>query len=226
MIEDIHQLSYIKGNLLDEYLACGWYRMGRFIFTTSWLAPYNDGQYFPVFWLRYVVNSVRLSDTGMAIKERCSRFNVAYRPFELTEEITSLHRLYTSSLRFETSKDLVSLLNDTNNDVFDTYIIEVRDNGRLIAAGIFDLGEDAIAGIINIYHPDYKKYSLGKYLMLLKYQFCTDSGLSYYYPGYYSPTYPAFDYKLFLDKRATEVYVPLFNDWYPYFDFSRMMLEQ
>ncbi|MEJ7659632.1 MAG: hypothetical protein WKG07_08390 [Hymenobacter sp.] len=44
--------------------------------------------------------------------------------------------------------------------------MEVRAEGHLIAAGIFDQGTRSLAGIVNFYDPDYRKYSLGKYLML------------------------------------------------------------
>lgn len=225
MIEDIHHLSFIKGSLLDEYLANGWYRMGRYIFTTSWLSPQDDDKTYPVYWLRYCVPSVELSASNQSIAYKCASFHVNYKPFQLTQELIELHQKYTASLKFETSKDLRTLLNDVNNEVYDSYIIEVRDGGKLIAAGIFDLGAETIAGIINIYDPQYRKYSLGKYLMLLKYQFCSEAGLPYYYPGYFSPEYPMFDYKLFLDKQATEVFIPFFNDWYPYSNFTSMMGE-
>ena len=78
------------------------------------------------------------------------------------------------------------LLQEQTNNVYDTAMIEVRDQGKLIAAGIFDKGRQSIAGILNFYHPGYNKYSLGKYLMLLKIDYAIAHSKQWYYPGYTS----------------------------------------
>jgi arginine-tRNA-protein transferase len=109
---------------------------------------------------------------------------------------------------------------DTSNILFDSKLIEVRDGGKLIAAGIFDQGSATIAGIKNIYHPEYKKYSLGKYMILLKYQYCLQQGIKWYYPGYFAPENPKFNYKIDFDKNATEVCLPPEKkQWIPLNDF-------
>ena len=221
MFDDIHILPAIKGRILDYYLAFGWYRWGRYIFTVHTLAPHGPDKVYPVFWLRYQVGNVRLSSSARKIIAACSRFSVEVKPFRMTDELTDLHSRYVGSLKFETHTELRALLNDTTNEVYDTFMIEVRDGGRLIGAGIFDLGYEAIAGIINIYDPELKQYSLGKFLILQKYLFCLNNGLPCYYPGYFSTEYPVFDYKLFLDKAATEVYVPATHNWISFHQFMQ-----
>jgi len=47
-------------------------------------------------------------------------------------------------------------------------MIKIRDGAALVVAGYFDIGHQAISNILNFYHPAYKKYSLGKYLILKK----------------------------------------------------------
>lgn len=42
--------------------------------------------------------------------------------------------------------------------------------------------------------------------MLLKRQYCLDQGFMWYYPGYIARGNPRFDYKLFMDKNATEFF--------------------
>lgn len=92
------------------------------------------------------------------------------------------------------------------------------------AAGFLDLGEKSSAGISCFYDPEYRKYSLGKYLMYLKMEFCKQNGFHFFYPGYFAPDYPLFDYKLDLAKPSLQ-YLDLVADaWIPFeeFDSSRI----
>lgn len=209
----------IKGQVLDEYLENGWYRTGCVIFTTHFLAPFGDERRYRVYWLRYIVDQVQPDRKTKAIRALNKDFTVEYLPFRLTEEVDVLHKKYAPSVKFNACNDLSTILVDINNDIYDSYIIEVRDKGKLIAAGVFDKGKDAIEGIINFYDPEYKKYSLGKYLILLKHRYCSQNGIPYYYPGYYMPAQPVFDYKLFISKPATEVYLPEYHLWINYNSF-------
>src|SRR6185436_10781282 len=88
-------------------------------------------------------------------------------------------------------------IENVDHNLFDSEIIEIRDGGKLIAAGIYDKGSTAIEGIMNFYDPAYKKYILGKYLMLLKVQHAIENKMQFYYPGYIAYKYNKFDYKLF-----------------------------
>src|SRR5204863_6789315 len=116
----------------------------------------------------------------------------------ITDELEELYTLYRTSADFDppqSEEEYLFLAIDHN--IYDSYLVEIRDNGKLIAAGIFDNGEKTIAGIMNFFHPAYKKYSLGKYLMLLKIDHAIEMGKLWYYPGYIARGYLKFDYKLF-----------------------------
>ena len=220
-MEDLYYVESIKGELLDRLLERGYYRMGRFIFTTHTLDPANDGSVFPVYWLRYLVNHVTLSAKNMQLLGKNAHFKVRLRSFTIIAELEQLYSAYAASLPFKAAPTLQDNLQDVLNEVYDTHIIEVRHNSKLVAAGIFDKGSNSIAGIINIYDPEYKQHhSPGKFLMLLKYGYCLKHNIPYYYPGYFSTTYPVFDYKLFVDKKATEVYLPDRGIWVPYGVFA------
>ena len=226
-MDDLYYLESIKGPLLDEFLVRGYYRMGMYAFTTHELDPNADGTKYPVYWLRYNVTHVALPTRNQQLLRKNAAFEVAIKSFELTDELVSLHAAYVASVNFKTAQTLRDNLHDTDNNVYDTHVIELRDNGKLIGAGIFDKGARSIAGIINIYDPAYRqRHSLGKYLMLLKYRYCLDHNIPYYYPGYFSPTYPVFDYKLFLDKKATEVFIPQVAAWIPYEVFADAILDK
>lgn len=108
------------------------------------------------------------------------------------------------------------MLAGATHNVFTTEVLEVRDGNQLIAAGIFDSGARSLAGIMNFYHPAYRKYSLGKYLMLLKINHARQQCKAYYYPGYLVQGYPKFDYKLFPCLAATEVFDATMGQWLPF----------
>ena len=215
MINDIYFPQQLSGEELDEYLMKGWYRMGPIIFSTNHIV-YND-QLYSVYWLRYNLQDIKLGKSQQNILTKNAQFSIEIKPLLITEELETLYLLYTSSLSFQASASVSQFLFDGGQSaVFDTDIIEIRDNNTLIAAGIYDKGKQSIAGLLNFYHPYYKKYSLGKYLMLLKVNHAKTLGKTWYYPGYIIHGYPKFDYKLFVDKNTAEMYLPEFDSWIGY----------
>lgn len=222
MAEELHMefVVPIKGVKLDRYLERGWYRMGAYIFTTHSLCPNGGEECYPVFWLRYDTHKVHTGSTAKKIVKGCKGMAVRFRRFFMTDELSDLYKRYHAALDFRASDSLESVLYDVNSVVYESWVVEVLDGNRLIAAGVFDRGQQTIAGIVNFYDPEYKRHSLGKLLVLLKLQFCRQQGIRWYYPGYYAIGYDKFDYKLFLDKNATEVYLPENDEWVAYTNFT------
>ena len=216
---DVELLDSVKGEILDYYLAKGWYRMGMYVFTTSIVQ--TEEAAFLVYWLRYAIPQIQLNKSNQSLLKKNQHFTVSYQHLTLTQELKDLHTAYYNSIKFETSPDLQEFIFEAGREIFDTYVVEIREKGKLIAAGIFDKGQDSIAGIRIFFHPDYKKYSLGKYLILLKCNYCRIHHIKWYYPGYFSPNYPKFDYKLFVDKNSTEVFIPVENTWIAYKEFLK-----
>ena len=206
----------LSGTQMDAFLAIGWYRMGQAFFTTD--AIMHKEEIFKVFWLRYNLQKVGPEKKSNAkIIENNSRFEATIQPLEVTEEMDNLYELYKAGINFEGAASIEQWLYEGKpRNVFDSYSVTVRDNGTLIAVGIFDKGKKAIAGILNFYNPLYKKYSPGKYLMLLKIKYAQQDNIKWYYPGYIVPGYPKFDYKLFVDKLAAEIYIPKAKAWKGY----------
>lgn len=210
------RISNIRSEILDRFLAVGWYRMHHTMFTTNFINQEDPST--RVYWLRYGIENIRLAKHKQLLK-RNAEFKATYRGLVITEELRELYAAYHTHVDHECSDSLHGVLGNMDKPAFDSYLIELRHHDKLIAAGIFDRGKDSIAGIVNFYHPDYKKHSLGKYLMLLKVQYCKDHQLDWYYPGYFGVELPKFSYKLFLDKNATEVFIPETKTWIPYIDF-------
>ncbi|MDP4261824.1 MAG: arginine-tRNA-protein transferase [Bacteroidota bacterium] len=218
MIKAIHFPLHLASHELDDYLARGWFRMGQTIFTTDFV-PVHE-KMLPVYWLRVLVQKVRYGKKQKRLLAVNKNFSVTTKPFKVTDELEELYALYRASVNFEAPSSVESFLldgtGDTFKSVYDTRVIELRDAGQLIAAGIFDKGDTSIAGIMNFYNPSYKTKSLGKYLMLLKINYAIESGKLYYYPGYIVGGFPKFDYKLFPDPDATEFYDSNREEWISY----------
>jgi arginine-tRNA-protein transferase len=77
---------------------------------------------------------------------------------------------------------------------------------------------------MNIYHPDYKQYSPGKFLMLKKLQYALQHNMIFYYTGYISTENTRFDYKIFPDVKAVEVLLPVEQLWLPYHALNKDFL--
>jgi leucyl-tRNA---protein transferase len=214
MIRDIHFPFEMTGLELDDYLARGWFRMGQTIFTTDFIPVKNHVH--PVFWLRFLVQKVNYGKKQKRLLNSNKGLTVITRPFLLSEEIEELYSLYRATIDFDAPLTVESfLLDGAIGSIYDTQLIEIRDAGRLIAAGIFDNGDNSIAGIMNFFDPAYKAKSPGKFLMLLKINYAIESGKQYYYPGYIAGGFAKFDYKLFPDPAAAEIYDPHREEWIP-----------
>jgi arginyl-tRNA--protein-N-Asp/Glu arginylyltransferase len=205
----------IRGEALDFYLSQGYYRMGQDLFTCRFLPI--DGELYTVHWLRLVLDEVHYGPKQRRLLRLNEQFAVHIRPFYLTDELEDLYALYRSSITFDAPATVEQfLLAGATHNIFATQVIEVRDEGKLIAAGIFDSGLRTLAGIMNFYDPSYHTRSLGKYLMLLKINHARNQQRTYYYPGYLVQHYPKFDYKLFPCLPATEVFDYRTNQWVPF----------
>lgn len=205
----------MKGSQLDLCLSRGYFRMQQDVFTCRYV-PFDD-KFCVVHWLRIVLANVSYGPKQRRLFRINEAFSVRIKPFALSDEIERLYTLYRNSINFDASNSVEAcLLDGSRHNVFDTYAIEIRDENKLIAVGIFDNGAQSIAGIMNFYHPAYHKQSLGKYLMLLKINYARLQQKTYYYPGYIVSNYPKFDYKLFACEAATEVFDSLSGEWFPF----------
>lgn len=213
---NIYYPERLHGKQLDDFLEMGWYRMGQSIFTTHFILL-NDYIH-RVFWLRYDLKNMILSKSQQQLKKKNERFVVSVKPFEINDEIENLYAAYKTAITFQAPISVNHCLygDRPQNKVFDTELIEIRDQEKLIAAGIADQGMDSIAGIMNFYHPDYKRFSLGKYLMMLKLELALKRNFRWYYPGYIVYKRPQFDYKLSFNQEAIEVLLPEMKGWQLY----------
>ena len=222
-MDDFDILPTVKGAILDSYLSRGWFRTGCMIYTID--STILGKIEYQVYWLRYNVKKVNLCRKNFKLISENSFFEISCHALELSDEIEQLFEKYRTGVKFRLPAGLDTILGDASCTTFESRLMTIRDNGRLIAAGIFDVGTRAMDDIINFYDPAYKRYSLGKFLMLRKYQYCLENGYEYYYPGYYLPGQELMSYKLFLDKAATEVYLQDGDIWISHRQFQTIAIK-
>jgi arginine-tRNA-protein transferase len=222
---DVHYPQSLTGEQLDKYLADGWYRMQQTIFTTDLIVKENN--LLPVFWLRLAIDKYSHSKKTGKIILLNKGFKAECTQAAITEELETLYQLYKSSVNFELSDSIWdSLLGESITSIYNTHCYTIRDGRKLIAAGFFDEGDISIAGILNIYHPQYTSKSLGKYLMFLKIEYALLHQKQFYYTGYLSTADSKFDYKLSASKVATEVYNRNQQQWVPWLSVQKENLDE
>lgn len=223
MFAQVDYPEYLSAEELDTYLTQGWFRIGQAIFTTQFVHFHH--QFYSAIWLRYRLDTFQQTASQLKMSKRLQRFRTSIHPASITPEKEALYTLYKQTLPFDSSASLERLLFGPIPayhvfNIFNTYEVTLHDGDRLIGVGFFDLGAQSGAGIVSVYHPDYKKFSVGKYLILQKVLYCQAQGLQYFYPGYFVPGYPAFDYKLQIGGPHIE-FLPLSaNCWLPMEQFT------
>ncbi len=154
-------------------------------------------------------------------------FHFVIEEAEITEEIETLYVQYLASVNFDgypSCKDCIPSLHEPE-DVFDTYMIKIFDQDLLIAVGFFDRGEKSLMSVLHFYHPNYKRFSLGKFLMLLTMDFAKDANMDFVYPGYITINGTKMDYKVFPQVEAMEVFLSKENTWAPLENYPKTELD-
>jgi arginyl-tRNA--protein-N-Asp/Glu arginylyltransferase len=199
---------------LDAFLALGWFRMHQTIFTTE--ALLIDNKMFPVIWLRVRLLDFELGRTYRSIRKRNGQLHLDIQKAVISPQHASLYDSYKESVSFEIAPSLEWLLyGNSYRDIYNTYMVNVFDQDKMIGAGFFDLGHQSAAGITSFFDPAYKKYSIGKYMIYEKMLYCKKVNFRFFYPGYFVPGYSRFDYKLEIGRSSLEYFCKVTNRWFP-----------
>jgi arginine-tRNA-protein transferase len=217
----------LTGHNLDLLLEMGYYRMRQNVFTTDEFYDSITERPYDCFWLRTRLDKVKDIHKHKVFKLN-KRFTFEIGPAVYTDEINELYETYRLAMDFDAHESVFHfLLNSEKKVEFNSKTIQIRDQEKLIAAAYFDEGEKVIMGNMNFYHPDYKKFSLGKYMMLLKIQYAQVKRMHYYYTGYIALESTKFDYKLFPDVNAIEVLIKQKdNTWFDYTSIGKDKLKE
>jgi len=220
MFAQVNCPEILQPEELDQYLTRGWFRMGQTIFTTNFLNFKSN--FYSAIWLRIPLREFPQDKKQQDLFRKNKAFRVEIRRASITPEKEALFSRYKKNLSFEASASLHTLLfGRVSRDIYNTHEISIYDNRQLIATGFFDIGSVSAAGITSFYDPLYKKYSLGKYLIHLKIEYSKKNELQYFYPGYFVPGYPLFDYKLDIGRPVLQYFEFTSSQWKPIANFSR-----
>ncbi len=194
-------LEQIRGELLDHFLSKGWYRMGPSIFTSHFIL--YDNQLYSTIWLRTILKDYALSKSLRKIKKKNNKaFTHVIEPFQQSREIDDLYQVYKKVFKGPLPDTLADYMTHSlESGVYDTRLVKVYHEDKLVACSIFDVGTQSIGSIFGFYHLEYTNYSLGLYTMLIEIDFCQSHAMDYYYMGYFVPGNPRFDYKLRLGHQ-------------------------
>ena len=220
MLSQVHYRDFFKAEVLDEYLADGWFRSCQCMYRQQ-ILYLTDGLYSPV-RIRLELPNYEFRKSLRKINKKVKEnFRVEIKkgghPGEAEKEFLYTH--FKERLTGYLSPTLKKYLwGERDSNVFETYEVLIYDEEELVAVSFFDLGQDSIASILGIYHQDYESYSLGFYTMLAEIEFGKKEGFQYYYPGYVIPGYAKFDYKLRIG--ACDHYRPKEDIWIPYSKLS------
>lgn len=201
---------------LDMMLSGGWFRMGQAIFTTNFTL--FNGCVYRTIWLRNALHKYDLTKTINILKKRNKTFRIELKKARITEAHEALFRDYKQGITFNAASSLDQLLNGYSLKpvtIYNSWEINLYDGNQLIGCSYFDIGEKSAQGISSYYHPDYKKHSLGRYMIYLQVEVCKGNEFEYYYPGYFVPGYKHLDYKLDIGTDCLEFLDPDDMKWKP-----------
>ena len=147
-------MELINGSVLDTYLAYGYYRWQKSIFTDNVFYDSINGTIDDVFWLR--TNLKKLPNLKeLSIYKKNKRFTVTILDFFIDNEIEELYQLYKNNIKFIPQQTVTeSLFGDSETEslaIFETKIVQIRDGNKLIASSYFDIGKNSMMDIINFY---------------------------------------------------------------------------
>jgi arginyl-tRNA--protein-N-Asp/Glu arginylyltransferase len=205
---------------LDRYLSAGWFRNSIMLFRSRLLCM--EGDLFNVVNIRLPLQDYTLSKANRKLlRKNKELFTYSINRASINVEKERLYEAHKPRFKGFIYNDLHQFLySDTISSVFHTYEIEVKDaNGKLVALSYFDKGQQSMASLLGIYDPEYSKYSLGTFTMLLEMEYALKMDFKFYYPGYIFDKPSVFDYKLRLGNYE---YYDWRGKWKPYTDFKQV----
>jgi arginine-tRNA-protein transferase len=192
---------YLVGGLsptdIDEMLGNGWFRNDMMVCSMS-IKPWQGG------WCSSLM--LRIPLRGFTWKKRLRKvlrrnrelFSVQIQPFVTSAAKEKLWQKFKTKVHGwgfvpPLAKHLFKEKTATD---FQTWEVNVFYRGSLVAFSVFDRGATSLASLEAAYDPDFSRYSLGMYTMLMEIEFASTEGMAFYYPGFIPKGESMFEYKL------------------------------
>ncbi len=198
----------LKGEKLDYYLDTGYFRGGQMMYRSPFLL--NEEGVFSTVRIRFPMAK---HSYGKRIRKLMRKngnlFKYEIHKASFSKEKDALYRQHRHRFGPFADEHVDEYINLEPHSIFDTYEVCIYNaDNKLVGLSFFDVGNNSIASIIAVFDRNYAEYSLGLYSMLLEIEYGKSNGIAFYYPGYFTPAYPKFDYKLrvgqYLDYYDTD----------------------
>ncbi|GIV39002.1 MAG: hypothetical protein KatS3mg033_0802 [Thermonema sp.] len=216
---DIEVPEFADSLWLDNYLAEGWFRSSHMMLRSNVLCV--EGELLETINIRYDLRDYEYPKRLRKLMRRNrKRFRHEVRPARITKRRRQMYKAHIKRFKgmVVPTLDAFMLGSFHEHSPFNTMEVTVYDGRRIVAVSYFDVGMHSLASILGFFDPDYSRYSLGIYTMLLEIEWAQQRQMHYYYPGYILDAHPLFDYKLRLGKA--EVY-DWNNRWVPFHPLMR-----
>ena len=204
-INEAFEAEQISPGHLDALLANGWRHFGTYFFRYN--LGFLDFDIRRVIPLRTRLSEFSLSKSQRRVLRKNEDLEVVIRPIEIDDVAEELFHRHKQRLYHNVPDTIFDFLPyDATSSPCDTKQICVYDDGKLIAASYFDLGERATSGVYAIFEPTEASRSLGIFTMLKEIEYAIDASKEFYYQGYSYEGESFYDYKKRF--RGTEMF-----DW-------------
>lgn len=205
MLVEAKYPTQFNGEKYDAYLANGFFRGASMMYKTKLLCI--GSKVSSVINIRLPLDDFELTPKKKKlIKKVEQKFTIKVRPYYPNKQHDLLYQKFKSRFKGFLYPDIESFLSLGSPfalAIYNTHVLEVYDNKKLIAFSLFDYGKVSCAGLLAIYDFNYADYSLGNYTMFKEILVAKGYGLKYYYPGYILNNIHDFDYKLRIGKVET-----------------------
>jgi arginine-tRNA-protein transferase len=182
---------------LDEMLENGWFRNDLSVYSTC--GRVVEDEFRPCLMLRIPLHNFTWKKRLRKLMSRNNKlFTPVFQPFTPRPEMDELWRLFKSKVHgWQNILPIkIHLLREQSPADFNTWELCIYHKNKMVAFSLFDRGLRGIASLEAAYAPEFSKYSLGLYTMLLEIEHGIQDNMSYYYPGFFPKNTRMFEYKL------------------------------
>lgn len=200
--------------VFDRYMEQGWRLLGYTIIRHNFAVCRS--QMCGTIPLRIRLKDFRFSKSQRQLLRRNAELSVEYGPIKLTPEHDALFQVHSEQRFTERRPELLATFIGAKahiEPVTGTSFTVRMPDGQIGAYSFMHIGRQAVSGTYCFFHPDYSKFSLGTYTLLLELQKSLELNMEYYYPGYCYDVPSQFDYKL--NFNALEAYNWKTGAWEP-----------
>ncbi len=105
------------------------------------------------------------------------------------------HRRSRGLAKRDTDIDIEEYVWGFVRSCLDSFEIQYRHNGQLVAVAICDIGKNSLSAVYTYYDPDFPRDSIGTYSILKQIELCSARRIEHLYLGYYVEESPHMLYK-------------------------------